>query len=83
VFICRESEARCPVDNQPLEEKQLFPDNFAKREILALSVKCPNHKEGCDKNVILNYLHVSLSWYNVSDAGISGVGARYPLSYVS
>ena len=56
----RESEARCPVDNQALEERQLFPDNFAKREILALTVKCPNHTKGCDQTVVLKHLQVSI-----------------------
>lgn len=57
----RESEARCPVDNQPLEERQLFPDNFAKREILALTVKCPNHQKGCDQIVVLKHLQSHLN----------------------
>ncbi|XP_062597715.1 TNF receptor-associated factor 6-like isoform X2 [Saccostrea cucullata] len=43
----KESDQRCPIDNMPITESQLFPDNFAKREILSLSVKCPNNKEGC------------------------------------
>lgn len=43
----KESDQRCPIDNMPITESQLFPDNFAKREILGLSVKCPNSKEGC------------------------------------
>ena len=45
--VVRESDQRCPIDNMPITESQLFPDNFAKREILGLSVKCPNSKEGC------------------------------------
>nr|ALA55871.1 TNF receptor-associated factor 6 protein [Cyclina sinensis] len=56
----RESESRCPVDNQPLEERQLFPDNFAKREILVLNVKCPNHTKGCDQIVVLKHLQTHL-----------------------
>lgn len=67
LFFPRESEARCPVDNQPLEEKQVFPDNFAKREILQLNVKCPNHPAGCDQLVVLKHLQVSffggLDWF--------------------
>ncbi|XP_045176492.2 TNF receptor-associated factor 6-like [Mercenaria mercenaria] len=56
----RESEARCPVDNQPLQENQLFPDNFAKREILMLTVKCPNCTKGCDQIVVLKHLQTHL-----------------------
>ncbi|XP_060566539.1 TNF receptor-associated factor 6-like [Ruditapes philippinarum] len=56
----RESEARCPVDNQSLDERQLFPDNFAKREILALTVKCPNHTKGCDQTTVLKHLQIHL-----------------------
>ncbi|XP_052800376.1 TNF receptor-associated factor 6-like isoform X2 [Mya arenaria] len=52
----RESDSRCPVDNQRLDEGQLFPDNFAKREILQLTVHCPNHKDGCDQIIILKQL---------------------------
>ncbi|KAL4680546.1 hypothetical protein H8959_022487 [Pygathrix nigripes] len=41
----RDSGHKCPVDNEILLENQLFPDNFAKCEILSLMVKCPY--EGC------------------------------------
>ncbi|XP_064423085.1 TNF receptor-associated factor 6 [Latimeria chalumnae] len=41
----RDAGQKCPVDNEILLESQLFPDNFAKREILSLTVKCPNR--GC------------------------------------
>ncbi|XP_075044425.1 TNF receptor-associated factor 6 [Mixophyes fleayi] len=41
----RDAGPKCPVDNDPLLENQLFPDNFAKREILSLTVKCPS--QGC------------------------------------
>nr|ALJ01851.1 TRAF [Mizuhopecten yessoensis] len=56
-----ESEPRCPVDNAPLGEGQIFPDNFAKREILALLVQCPNHKDGCDTQVVLKQLKKHLN----------------------
>ncbi|BFZ04822.1 hypothetical protein BsWGS_07861 [Bradybaena similaris] len=45
----RESSNRCPVDNEPLRESDIYPDNFAKREILNFNIKCPNNKDGCDK----------------------------------
>ncbi|XP_078719963.1 TNF receptor-associated factor 6 isoform X1 [Lampetra fluviatilis] len=38
----RDAGPKCPVDNAVLHEGQLFPDNFAKREILSLTVRCPN-----------------------------------------
>ncbi|XP_063802356.1 TNF receptor-associated factor 6 [Pseudophryne corroboree] len=41
----RDAGPKCPVDNDILLENQLFPDNFAKREILSLMVKCPS--QGC------------------------------------
>lgn len=50
----RESESRCPVDNQRLNQSDLFPDNYAKREVLNLNVKCPNYKKGCDLIVTLS-----------------------------
>lgn len=43
----RESQHRCPVDNEPLTESDLFLDNFAKREIQNFNVHCPNTKLGC------------------------------------
>lgn len=38
----RDTGQKCPVDNEMLLEEQLFADNFAKREILSLTVRCPN-----------------------------------------
>lgn len=49
-----ESDPRCPVDNQRLNKGELFPDNYAKREILNLTVKCPNYKKGCDLIITLS-----------------------------
>jgi hypothetical protein len=40
--------------------EQLFPDNFAKREILSLQVKCPKSKEGCGTIEVLKQLTVSI-----------------------
>lgn len=50
----RDAGHKCPVDNEILLENQLFPDNFAKREILSLMVKCPN--EGCLHKMELRHL---------------------------
>lgn len=47
---------RCPVDNEILSEQEIYPDNFAKREILNCTVKCPNHKDGCKSVVTLTQL---------------------------
>ncbi|KAK6973152.1 TNF receptor-associated factor 6 [Biomphalaria glabrata] len=47
---------RCPVDNEQLVENDVFPDNFAKREILNFNIKCPNKKDGCDEIVTLGKL---------------------------
>ncbi|XP_068165939.1 TNF receptor-associated factor 6 [Antennarius striatus] len=56
----RDTGQRCPVDNERLSEEQLFPDNFAKREILSLTVRCPH--PGCADRMELRHLenHVSL-----------------------
>ena len=59
-FCCSESDPRCPVDNQSLTKSELFPDNYAKREILNLTVKCPNYKKGCDQVVTLSDIQVNL-----------------------
>ncbi|XP_066466191.1 TNF receptor-associated factor 6 [Tiliqua scincoides] len=50
----RDAGHKCPVDNEILLENQLFPDNFAKREILSLIVKCPN--KGCNQKMELRHL---------------------------
>ncbi|XP_068433284.1 TNF receptor-associated factor 6 [Clinocottus analis] len=55
----RDTGQRCPVDNVRLLEDQLFPDNFAKREILSLTVRCPN--SGCDEKMELRQLETHLA----------------------
>ncbi|XP_077994746.1 TNF receptor-associated factor 6-like [Glandiceps talaboti] len=50
----RDAGPKCPVDNVPLTEDKVFPDNFAKREILSLIVLCPNH--GCQQTFELRML---------------------------
>lgn len=56
LFLFRDAGHKCPVDNEILLENQLFPDNFAKREILSLTVKCPN--VGCLHKMELRHLEV-------------------------
>ncbi|XP_026233552.1 TNF receptor-associated factor 6 [Anabas testudineus] len=55
----RDTGQRCPVDNEMLSEDQLFPDNFAKREILSLTVRCPN--SGCSDKMELRHLENHLA----------------------
>ncbi|KAM9366452.1 TNF receptor-associated factor 6 [Symphorus nematophorus] len=55
----RDTGQRCPVDNEMLSEDQLFPDNFAKREILSLTVRCPN--SGCAEKMELRHLENHLA----------------------
>ncbi|KAK3510183.1 hypothetical protein QTP70_026776 [Hemibagrus guttatus] len=50
----RDTGQKCPVDNEVLTEDQLFPDNFAKREILSLTVRCRN--VGCNEKMELRHL---------------------------
>uniref|UniRef100_A0A2K6BKS9 TNF receptor-associated factor n=1 Tax=Macaca nemestrina TaxID=9545 RepID=A0A2K6BKS9_MACNE len=50
----RDAGHKCPVDDEILLENKLFPDSFAKREILSLMVNCPN--EGCLHKVELRHL---------------------------
>ncbi|XP_042290083.1 TNF receptor-associated factor 6 [Thunnus maccoyii] len=50
----RDTGQKCPVDNEMLSQDQLFPDNFAKREILSLTVRCPN--AGCADKMELRHL---------------------------
>ncbi|XP_072394158.1 TNF receptor-associated factor 6-like [Diabrotica undecimpunctata] len=37
----------CPVDNMKLNEADIFPDNFTRREISQQRTKCPNIVRGC------------------------------------
>ncbi|KAL9955369.1 hypothetical protein ACROYT_G036679 [Oculina patagonica] len=44
----RDAGPKCPVDNERLSESQLYPDNFAKREMLSHEVFCRMKKQhGC------------------------------------
>ncbi|XP_050739933.1 TNF receptor-associated factor 6-like [Eriocheir sinensis] len=51
-----ESHRRCPIDNTPLGESDLFPDCCAEREVLQLKVRCPNSSLGCTQIVDLMYI---------------------------
>ncbi|XP_011608205.2 TNF receptor-associated factor 6 [Takifugu rubripes] len=55
----RDAGQRCPVDNEMLSKEQLFPDNFAKREILSLTVRCSN--PGCTGKMELRHLEDHLA----------------------
>ncbi|XP_040265901.1 TNF receptor-associated factor 6 [Bufo bufo] len=55
----RDAGSKCPVDNDLLLENQLFPDNFAKREILSLTVKCPS--QDCVAKMELRHLEHHLA----------------------
>lgn len=59
---------RCPVDNEMLTEDQLFPDNFAKREILSLTVRCPN--SGCVDKMELRQLEVRFFFFYDSRSSV-------------
>ncbi|MBN3309929.1 TNF receptor-associated factor 6 [Amia ocellicauda] len=63
----KDAGQKCPVDNEVLLEDQLFPDNFAKREILSLTVRCPN--QGCEHKMELRHLetHVAQCMYATVD----------------
>ena len=56
----RETGPRCPVDNTRVSNHQLFKDNFAKREVLSLSVKCSAVDCGCPWHGELRNLEVRI-----------------------
>ncbi|KAK3583297.1 hypothetical protein CHS0354_011188 [Potamilus streckersoni] len=56
----RNSEKKCPICVEPLDESYLFTDNFAKREILDLVIRCIYYKEGCDQNINLRHFQSHL-----------------------
>lgn len=41
----------CPIDNKPLTENDLFPDNFTRREIQNMRKSCPNSSFGCQISI--------------------------------
>nr|UCK81548.1 TNF receptor-associated factor 6-like protein [Arenicola marina] len=47
---------RCPVCNELVSTVNLYPDNFAKREIMSLTVKCKNGDKGCQQVMELRHL---------------------------
>ncbi|XP_014671690.1 PREDICTED: TNF receptor-associated factor 6-like [Priapulus caudatus] len=53
---------RCPEDQQPLDEESVFPDNFAKREIESLLIRCPFKSNGCNEEYQLrsNKVHMNV-----------------------
>ena len=55
----RETGPRCPVDNTRVSYHQLFKDNFAKREVLSLNVRCSADDAGCKWHGELRDLEVS------------------------
>lgn len=54
-------ESECPNCKEKLTSNQIFPDNFAKREIMNLTLRCPNVKNGCD--VLLDLHHIQVGIY--------------------
>lgn len=46
--ILRTQNPSCPIDNHHLTEKDLFPDNFTRREIQQLRQPCANSAAGCE-----------------------------------
>lgn len=38
----------CPMDNKKITDKDIFPDNYTKREIEQIQLKCPHLGMGCD-----------------------------------
>lgn len=47
-FAYRTQKPNCPIDNQHLAEKDLFPDNYTRREIQQLRQPCTNSAAGCE-----------------------------------
>ena len=62
-FVIRQSpgDSECPNCKDKLTSNQIFPDNFAKREIMNLSLRCPNAKNGCE--VLLDLHHIQVGIY--------------------
>lgn len=50
-FFFRNKNNCCPIDNKPLTENDLFPDNFTRREIQSMRKPCPNSSHGCQISI--------------------------------
>ena len=37
----------CPICRTQLKETEIYPNNFLKREVLSLKIRCDQHKDGC------------------------------------
>ena len=62
----RETGPRCPVDNTKVSNHQLFKDNFAKREVLSLNVRCSANDAGCKWHGELRDLEVHCTRVRIS-----------------
>ena len=51
--------ATCPICSEPLSLADLFSDNFAKREIMGLKVRCVHHEASCEAVMELRDVNVS------------------------
>jgi len=72
--IYRENESSdCPTCKHPLSESELFPDNFANREIQSLTVKCPNTHLGC--TVVIELRNVMVSFVTLCPKSIRHVSS--------
>ena len=69
--VCRETGPRCPVDNTRVSNHNLFRDNFAKREVLSLKVKCAAVDLGCTWKGELRDLEVSVACAGWQQRGLS------------
>lgn len=53
----------CPMDNEKISgEQDVFPDNFTRREIEQIKLKCPNANLGCD--LVASPIEVERHRYN-------------------
>ncbi|XP_057304946.1 TNF receptor-associated factor 5-like isoform X2 [Hydractinia symbiolongicarpus] len=46
-YARRKNPSVCPIDGEPIDDTQIFPDRHAKREILQLKCYCNNKENGC------------------------------------
>lgn len=57
-FSFRNSNPQCPLDKEPLSEREVFKDVCCQREVLTLICYCKNRKYGCEWKKELLYLEV-------------------------
>lgn len=68
----RDSGGRCPNCKEFVSPSKIYPDNFARREVESLRIRCPNRRKGCNVVCSLKELNEHLA----RECFVSSITAR-------